>query len=115
VKPLGITLSKLAEEWRKNPPAVISFSVAPVIPDKGLSKKADAADWSIAKQYMHLVSRGVRPAIMLESRAGDKADLKSRVIEELIETAVRSLVTSTPTNSIERRQLRHRDPCNNEF
>jgi hypothetical protein len=39
VKPLGRTLSSLAEEWRKNPPAVISRSVALVIPDKGLPKK----------------------------------------------------------------------------
>jgi hypothetical protein len=89
VKPLGTTLSKLAEQWRKNPPAVISRSVALVIPDKGLFKRADVADWSIAKQYMDLVSRGVRPAIVLESRAGDKAYLKSRGIEELIEAAVR--------------------------
>jgi hypothetical protein len=89
VKPLGTTLSTLAEQWRKNPPAVISRSVALVIPDKGLSKKGDAADWSIAKQYMDLVSRGRRPAIVLESRAGDKAYLKSRGIEELIEAAAR--------------------------
>jgi hypothetical protein len=39
VKPLGRTLSGLADEWRKNPPAVISGSVALVIADKGLSKK----------------------------------------------------------------------------
>ncbi len=39
VKPLGPTLSSLADEWRKNPPAVISRSVALVIPEKGLSKK----------------------------------------------------------------------------
>jgi hypothetical protein len=45
---------------------------------------------------MDLVSRGVRPAIVLESRAGDKAYLRSRGIEELIEAAVRQLVTSTP-------------------
>jgi hypothetical protein len=52
------------------------------------------ADWSIAKQYMDLVSRGVRAAIVLESRAGDKAYLTSRGIEELIEAAVgRSAIT----------------------
>jgi hypothetical protein len=38
---------------------------------------------------MDLVSRGVRAAIVLESRAGDKAYLNSRGIEELIEAAVR--------------------------
>jgi len=89
VKALGKALSKLADEWRKNPPAVISRSVALVIPDKGLSKEGDVADWSIAKQYMDLVSRRVRPAIVQESRAGDKAYLKSRGIEELIEAALR--------------------------
>jgi hypothetical protein len=60
-----------------------------VIPDKDLSKKDDAADCSIAKQYMDLVSRGRRPAIVLQSRAGDKAYLKSRGIEELIQAAAR--------------------------
>jgi hypothetical protein len=60
-----------------------------VIPDKGLSKAADPADWSIAKQYMDLVSLGVRPAIVLESRAGDKAYLKTRGIEELVKAALR--------------------------
>ncbi len=83
VKPLGRTLSKLAEEWRKNPPAVISRPIALVIPDKGLSKSG------IAKQYMDLVSRGTRPAIVLESRVGDKAYFKNRGIEELVKAAVR--------------------------
>jgi hypothetical protein len=89
VKPLGRTLSKLAAEWRRNPPAVISRPVALVIPDKGLSKAGDPADWSIAKQYMDLLSRGVRPAIVLESRVGDKAYLKDRGIEELVKAAMR--------------------------
>jgi hypothetical protein len=89
VKPLGRTLSKLAEEWRKNPPAVISRPVALVIPDKGLSKSGDPADWSIAKQYMDLVSRGVRPAIVLESRVENKAYLKNRGIQELVKAATR--------------------------
>ena len=89
VKALGKALSKLADEWRKNPPAVISRSVALVIPDKGLSKEGDVADWSIAKQYMDLIARGVRPAIVLESRSGDKAYLKDRGIEELVKATVR--------------------------
>jgi hypothetical protein len=38
---------------------------------------------------MDLVSRGVRPAIVLESRAADKAYLKNRGIEELVKAAVR--------------------------
>jgi len=72
VKLRGKTLSTLAEQWGKNPPAVISRSVALVIPEKALSKTGDAADWSIAKQYMNLVSREVPPALVLQSRAGDK-------------------------------------------
>src|ERR1700737_4984207 len=87
VQPLGTTLSTLAEPWRKNPPAVISRSVALVIPDQRLSKR-DVADWSMSKQYVDLVGREVQPAIVLESRAGDKAHLKSRGIEELMEAAV---------------------------
>ena len=89
VKALGKALSKLADEWRKNPPAVISRPVALVIPDKGLSKSGDPADWSIAKQYMDLVSRGVRPAIVLESRVENKAYLKNRGIQELVKAATR--------------------------
>jgi hypothetical protein len=42
VKLLEKTLSTLAEQWRKNPPAVISRSVALVIREKALSKTADA-------------------------------------------------------------------------
>jgi hypothetical protein len=49
-----------AEQWRWNPPTGFFRSLALVIPDKGLSKKGDVADWSIAKQYMDLVSREVR-------------------------------------------------------
>jgi len=43
----------------------------------------------IAKQYMDLVSRGTRPAIVLASRVGDKVYLKNRGIEELVKTEVR--------------------------
>ena len=89
VKLLGKTLSTLAEQWRKNPPGCAFSLRSAGNPDKGLSKTGDAADWSIAKQYMDLVSRGVPPAIVLQSRAGDKAYLKSRGIEELIEAAAR--------------------------
>ena len=42
-------MSSLADEWRKNPPAVISRSVALVIPTKGFPKKGDVAEWSVAE------------------------------------------------------------------
>jgi hypothetical protein len=61
---------------------MISRSVALAIPHKRLSKRDDVADCSIAKPYVNLVSRGVRPAIVPECRAGDKAYLKSRRIED---------------------------------
>jgi hypothetical protein len=49
VKPLGRTLSSLADEWRKNPPAVI-FSLRSAGDSRGLSKKkGEVADWSVAK------------------------------------------------------------------
>jgi hypothetical protein len=79
-----------AEQWRKNPPAVISRSVMLVIPDKGFSKTGDAADWSIAKQCMDLVSRGVPPAIRAaEPCWGQSLSQEQREIEELIQAAVR--------------------------
>jgi hypothetical protein len=90
VKPLGRTLSTLADEWRKNPwrknpPAVISRSVALVIPDKGLSKKGQSLS---QEQRDRRADRG-RGAITRNQHSS--------------------------TNSIERRQLRHQDQCNNEF
>jgi hypothetical protein len=90
VKPRGPTLSSLADQWRKNPPAVISRSVALVIPDKGLSKKRSM--WPIGASRNNIgtwFSHRVRAAIVLESRAGDTAYRKTRGIEEPIEAAVR--------------------------
>lgn len=84
VKPLGKTLTRLAEDWRKNQPQALTRPTALVIPDAGLSNRGDVADWSIAKQYMDLVNRGVRPSIVLESRSGDEDYLKRRGIENLV-------------------------------
>jgi len=52
--------------------AVCDFSLRSAGDSGQIPKKGDMADWSIAKQYMDLVSRGVRPAIVLESGAGTK-------------------------------------------
>jgi endo-1,4-beta-mannosidase len=85
VKPSGKILSKLAENWRKGQPDMVARPTALVIPDLGLSTGGDTADWSIAKQYMDLLSRGVRPAIVLQSRARDETYLKRREIRDLVE------------------------------
>lgn len=89
VKPIGKLLSGLTEEWHRHPPSALMRRTALLIPDTGLSSSEDVADWSIAKQYMDLVARGVRPAIVLRSRAHDETYLERRGIEELVEAKTR--------------------------
>src|SRR5437762_5258750 len=110
VKPLGRTLSSLADEWRKNPPAVISRSVALVIPDKGLSKKGRRGrlerreiilwTWSVAGCDRQSCWRAV-PGTKLSQEQRDRRADRGR-------GATTRNQHSSP-NSIERRALRHQD------
>ncbi|MGC2619643.1 MAG: hypothetical protein WA414_11420 [Acidobacteriaceae bacterium] len=83
-KPLGRKFAALAEEFRRTHPAPAVRKTALVIPDLGLSTKPWPPDWRYATPYMKLLSRGVSPAIVLESRAKDAAYLRARGIEQLV-------------------------------
>lgn len=81
---MGKTFTKLANELRRDRQAPPDSISALVIPEKGLSSKPWPPDWRYATAYMKLIEQGKRPAIVLESRAGDAAYLKERGIRELI-------------------------------
>lgn len=84
VKPAARTVSKLIREFRANPPAILPRPAALVISDDLLSAKPYPPDWTVAKAYMDLIARGVRPAIVLERRLDDAAYLEARGIRELV-------------------------------
>jgi hypothetical protein len=86
-KPLGRKFAALASELRRSPREITPQKTALVIPDRGLSTKAWPADWTYAKAYMTLVSRGETPAIVVESRAKDQDYLRERGITDLISLA----------------------------
>jgi len=84
VKPVGRRLAALAEELRRRPPAPTPRPTALVIPDRGLAERFWPPDWRFATPFMALVSRGLRPSMVLESRAGDTAYLASRGVTRLV-------------------------------
>jgi hypothetical protein len=69
----------------------LNNSVSPAEADNWATAMLSQCEEVCPGQFHDLVSRGVPPPIVLESRAGDKPYLKSRGMEELIEAAVRSL------------------------
>jgi hypothetical protein len=83
-KPAGRKFAELAAEFRTKPRTIPTRRTALVIPDHGLSTKAWPPDWRYATPYMHLIERGLQPAIVLESRAHDADYLRARGIVELI-------------------------------
>jgi endo-1,4-beta-mannosidase len=83
-KPLGKRFAELAAELRRTPEPIAARSTALVIPEFGLSKQSWPPDWRFAAPYMKLVERGIVPAIVLESKAGDAAYLKARGITTLV-------------------------------
>ena len=84
VKPSGRRVSNLIREFRRQPPAILPRQVALVISDGLLSATPYPPQWTLAKPYMDLISQGVRPAIVLESRLKDDAYLKARGITEFV-------------------------------
>ena len=84
VKPAGRLVSKLIREFRTRPPEILPRPAALVISDDLLSAKPYPPDWTIAKAYMDLIAKGVRPAIVLEGRLQDAAYLEARGIKELL-------------------------------
>jgi hypothetical protein len=78
VKPIGQTIARLAREFDQAPPEPLARPVALVLPE-GL------VPWTpFFEPYMRLIDRGIRPAVVQESRGNDKAYLASRGIDKLI-------------------------------
>lgn len=84
VKPLGRTISALAQKFRGKTLSVEQRPLAMIIPDTGLSSHASQPDWTYATPFMRLIQRGKKPCIVLESRSKDEDYLRSRGIRELI-------------------------------
>jgi hypothetical protein len=83
-KAQGRKFAELAAEFRKAGQGTAVRGTALVIPDHGLSTNPWPPDWKYATAYMKLIERGVRPAIVLESRAKDAEYLRARGIVELV-------------------------------
>jgi hypothetical protein len=79
LKPIGKRLRDLVAEFDAHPPDVIRRPTALVIPDGA------GAD-GVFGRYMEIVAGGARPKIVLKGRAADRAYLRSRDIESVIES-----------------------------
>lgn len=84
VKPMGKTLAKLAEEFRRTPPPPLERSLAIVIPDQKAGVQNETRDFSMLKQFVERLGEGRRPALVLESRSHDENYLRARGIKELV-------------------------------
>lgn len=83
-KPAGARVARLIGELRRSPPQPLPRPVALVLPDDQFAAVAAPPDWRFAARFMELVAGGLRPAIVLASRATDTAYLQARGISELL-------------------------------
>jgi endo-1,4-beta-mannosidase len=84
VKPTGIRLKQIIQEFKANPPTPIARNTALVLPDNTFKISTDKKGWQYVSKYMEYASQGVHPSIVLESRSRDVRYLDSRGITELI-------------------------------
>lgn len=90
IKPAGERIASLIKKLKANPVEPVKRSTALVLPDDIFDpgeveyKYPDYPGWKFTMPYMNLIRDGVRPAIVLESRAKDKEYLEERGIKELI-------------------------------
>lgn len=91
--PLGQRIAALIAEFRASPPPVANRSTALVIPD-GVTATYD----TVGKYFFQLILQGgIRPALVLESRASDSSYLAARGITTLVQTSdVSSFLASLP-------------------
>lgn len=83
-KPAGRRFAQLAAEFRRSRLEPPRRKTALVIPARGLSTNRHPPDWKYAQAWMNLITRGVTPAIVLESQSQNETYLRSRGITELI-------------------------------
>jgi hypothetical protein len=85
VKPTGARFKQLIREFRTSQSTAIDRPDALILPDGLLGEpQAGPRGWQFARRYMQFLEEGIRPAIVLESRATDSAYLASRGIRNLI-------------------------------
>ena len=85
IKPTGELLAKLIREFHAQTPATIKRPQALVCREEEfVTPEGEETAWAFGKRYMDAIAQGIRPAVVLESRAHDTDYLKSRGIEELI-------------------------------
>jgi hypothetical protein len=78
LKPIGATIKRLIAEYDRHPPAPLGRPAALVLPDA-------MPPWDgFFEPFMTLVDRGIRPAVVLQSRTSDREYLAARGIERLI-------------------------------
>lgn len=77
LKPLGRTIAKLIDEFDRHPPEVLSRPHA-------LAITQDTGSDALLERYMRYVEQGVRPQIVLESRASDTRYLGERGVVTLL-------------------------------
>lgn len=80
LKPAAKVLSELIAEYKKHPITPIKRNEAIVYHPS----KQDADRWQPAKEYMDMIDKDHRPAIILEKHVKDKAYLASRGIDTIL-------------------------------
>ncbi len=55
-----------------------------MVPDMGLGATGPGSDWRYGAAFFKVAEEHKRPAIVLQSRAGDEAYLRARGIRELV-------------------------------
>lgn len=88
-KPAGLELALLIEETRErgHRPATRSTALALDLPGDSPKRSTCAPGGTFFEAFMRLAGSGVRPAVVLEERAGDAAYLDSRGITEVVTVA----------------------------
>jgi hypothetical protein len=78
LKPVGATIKRMIAEYDEQPPAPLARPAALVLPDA-------MPPWDgFFEPFMTLTDRGIRPAVVLQSRTSDADYLAARGIERLI-------------------------------
>jgi hypothetical protein len=82
LKPVGERIAATIQGYKKQPIMPLNRATALVLPQSGLQTMEQS--WVVGRTFMDLISDGVRPTLILESRQHDQEYLKVRGITELI-------------------------------
>lgn len=86
IKPLGECLRRLINEYRHEPPKLLTRNVGIVMPEDLYSRQhAVHPSWILGQKFMSLIEDGVRPSVVPAGKVSDQAYLAERGINELVE------------------------------